>query len=112
MPHKKPYSEGWENLSVEERIIHWLEANKLKIGDEERAEDFRNFLLNFDASYHKLNSESLEQLAYELREAEFEFWTPEEKRLLWEGVFAMYNTTPGLLGLKLANDAREGYKFN
>jgi len=112
MTHKEPYSEGWEELSVEERIIYWLEANRERIGKEDRIEDFRNFLLNFDASYGKLDADSLEQLAYELRKQEHEFWTAEEKRMLWNGVFAMYNTTPGLLGLKLANNARESYRFN
>jgi len=112
MPHKKPYSEGWEDLSVEERIEHWLEANRKRIDDEEKAEYIKNFLFNFDASYRKLDSNSLEQLLFELRGPSSGFWTAEEKRLLWEGVFAMYNTTPSLLGLKMVNDAREGYKFN
>ena len=108
----EPYSEGWEKLSVEDRIRDWLESNKPEIGDEERVEDFRNFLFNFDASYQILDVNSLEQLAFELREQEHEFWTVEEKRILKEVVFAMYNTTPALLGLKLANDAKEGYRFN
>jgi hypothetical protein len=112
MKHIKPYSEGWEKLSVEERIEYWIDENREDIGEEERVEDFRNFLLNFDASYQKLDENSLEQLAYELRECEHEFWKPEEKQLLKQGVFAMYNTTPGLLGLKMFNDKREGFKFN
>lgn len=107
----KPYSEGWEKLSVEERIRYWIDENKKVIGDE-RAEDFRNFLLNFDASYRRLDENSLEQLAYELRECEHEFWKPEEKELLKQGVFAIYNTTPGLLGLKMYNDKKEGFKLN
>ncbi len=109
---KKPYSEGWEKLSVEERVINWLESNRSQIGEEGRIEDFRNFLLNFDASYRKLDSASLEQLTYETRKQEHEFWTEKEKEMLLEGVFAMYNTTPELLGLKLYNDKKEGYKFN
>jgi hypothetical protein len=108
----KPYSAGWEKLNVEERIEHWLEANKKRIGNKDCIEHFRNFLLNFDASYSKLDKKSLEQLAYDLRECEHERYTPEQKQLLREGVFAIYNTTPGLLGLKMANDAREGYRFN
>jgi len=108
----KPYSEGWEKLSVEQRVEYWLEENREMIGNEDRVEDFRNFLWNFDASYNRLDKNSLEQLAYDLRECEHEFWTPEEKQLLIEGVFAMYNTTPGLLGLKLLNNRNENYRNN
>ncbi len=110
---KKPYSDGWEKLSIEERIENWLKTNEEKLG--ERSDDFRNFLLNFDASYPRLNSDSLKQLLFDLREHEdpsLEFWTQEEKGLLVDGVFVMYNTTPALLGLKLFNDKRESYKYN
>jgi hypothetical protein len=114
MKHKiiKPYSEGWEKLSIEERIDNWIEENRGMIGDKNRVEDFKNFLWNFDASYNGLDKNSLEQLAYDLRECEHEFWTPEEKQLLRQGVFAMYNTTPALLELKNYNDEKEKHRYN
>ncbi|MBW2966449.1 hypothetical protein KY342_05080, partial [Candidatus Woesearchaeota archaeon] len=82
MNYKKPYSGGWEKLTVEQRIENWLGINQCLIG-ENRIEDFKNFLLNFSASYEALNANTLEQLAYETRDQEYEFWTDIEKELLW-----------------------------
>ena len=103
----KPYSEGWEKLSVDDRIKLWIDANQSKLG--KRKDTFKNFLYNFSACYKSLNANSLEQLTSELKE---EYWLEGETGLVRQGVFAMYNTSPSLLELKMFNDKRERYKFN
>ena len=105
-----PYEEGWDVLSIDQRIQNWLEVNAS--GVQHRTEDFKNFLSNFSASHRTLDEMSLTQLEYELRKQEYEYWTEEEKQLLTDGVFSMYNTTPGLLELKMFNDQQEQYKNN
>jgi len=109
----RPYSAGWENLSVEERIDLWIDANSSKLG--KRKDTFSNFLVNFDLSYGRLDKDSLEQLDYDLRKREnicYEFFTEDEKYLVRQAVFAIYNTTPALLELKMFNDRKERYRGN
>jgi len=96
--YQRPYTAGWEKLSIEERIENWLGMNKPELGA--KADDFGNFLRNFSACHDRLNAESWNQLLYDLRDREnpsLEFWKKGEKGRVFEGVLAMYNVTPCLL---------------
>ncbi len=96
----KLYSPEWGKLSMEQRVDGWMALNEGFI-ERERAETFRDFLLNFSASYRAFDKKTIENLLFELRETrpQPEFWTEEEKARIFEGVLAVYNMPPECLTL-------------
>ncbi|MCK4589449.1 MAG: hypothetical protein KAT77_03335 [Nanoarchaeota archaeon] len=90
----KPFEEGWEKLSNEERLNIWLEENKGGMG--ENFPNYREFLENFCMSCQEANQGDYWNFQRDISLYSFE----KDEYLLREGFLAMYNASEALLELK------------
>lgn len=89
----KPFEEGWEKLSNEERLDLWLEINKKEMG--KKFADYQEFLENFCISCPNPDSGDYWNFRNDIKLYRFK-----DGDLLLEGFMAMYNTSEALLELK------------
>ena len=89
----KPFEEGWEKLSNEERLDVWLEKNKKEMG--ERFADYQEFLENFCISCPNPDMGDYCNFRNDIKLYKFK-----DGILLLDGFMAMYNVSGSLLELR------------
>jgi len=86
-------SDGWDNLSLDERLYIWLFDNQAKMGNQ--AERYKRFLENFTAGYDEASLEAYLNFKYDLN-----LYRYKHPDLLMDGFYAIYNTSEEGLGAK------------
>lgn len=97
----EPFSEGWEKLSIDERLEMWWNKHKSQMGNQ--AERYKTFLENFTVGYDEACLDAYLNFKYDLKL--YQYPHPE---LLLDGFFAVYATSEKMLG---TNGAEPEYKL-
>jgi len=101
----KPYSEGWEKLSIDERLKIWWQLHRDQMGNQ--AERYKTFLENFTAGYDSPCLEAYLNFKYDLY-----LYRYQHPELLLEGFYAIYNTSEeAILGTDGDTGAEPGYRL-